>query len=224
MRARRWAQTASIAIVLSTTVAAGTTAGATGLPPPSFGHSVNVGLVAGSVIVRPHGRRAFRLGVQDRSIPVGSVIDTTHGQVDLRSARGPTGSGAAGAARAVQDAQFSAGAFRVSQPVGGGGLTLLALVITRSLRRTCTRSAGAAAGRHLSRRVLQTLHAHDSGGRFRTRGRYSAGTVRGTTWVTTDRCDGTLTIVRRGTVDVRDFARRRTIAVHAGHHYLARAR
>jgi hypothetical protein len=38
-----------------------------------------------------------------------------------------------------------------------------------------------------------------------------------------DRCDGTLTRVRRGTVVVRDFRRRKSIVVHAGHSYLARA-
>ena len=67
-------------------------------------------------------------------------------------------------------------------------------------------------------KLLATAH-----GRFRTRGRFSAGTVRGTVWGTRDRCDGTLTVVRRGTVLVRDFRRRKTIAVHAGHTYLARA-
>ena len=45
----------------------------------------------------------------------------------------------------------------------------------------------------------------DANGRFRTRGRHSAATVRGTKWTVTDRCDGTLTKVRRGTVAVRDF-------------------
>ena len=47
--------------------------------------------------------------------------------------------------------------------------------------------------------------------------------VRGTIWDTTDRCDGTLTAVRHGTVYVTDFGRRKTIAVHAGHSYLAKA-
>ena len=60
-------------------------------------------------------------------------------------------------------------------------------------------------------------------GRFRTSGRYSAATVRGTDWVTTDRCDGTLTRVTRGTVIVRDFRRSRNITVRTGKSYLARA-
>ena len=42
-------------------------------------------------------------------------------------------------------------------------------------------------------------------GRFRTKGRYSAATVRGTHWLTDDRCDGTLTYVKRGTVSVLDY-------------------
>jgi hypothetical protein len=60
-------------------------------------------------------------------------------------------------------------------------------------------------------------------GRFRARGRFSAGTTRGTIWITADRCDGTLTKVRRGKVAVRDFRRKKTVIVRAGKRYLARA-
>jgi hypothetical protein len=59
-------------------------------------------------------------------------------------------------------------------------------------------------------------------GRFRTKGKYSAATVRGTTWLTQERCDGTLTRVRSGTVSVRDLKRRKTVTVRAGRSYLAR--
>jgi hypothetical protein len=38
-----------------------------------------------------------------------------------------------------------------------------------------------------------------------------------------DRCDGTLTVVRDGSVRVRDFGKRRTVVVRAGNRYLARA-
>jgi len=40
----------------------------------------------------------------------------------------------------------------------------------------------------------------------------------------TDRCDGTLTTVRRGRVAVRDFKRRKNVSVRAGKSYRARAR
>jgi hypothetical protein len=60
-------------------------------------------------------------------------------------------------------------------------------------------------------------------GRFRSRGRHSSGAVRGTRWLTVDRCDGTLTIVRKGTVAVRDFRLDQTVLVDAGERYLAQA-
>jgi ferric-dicitrate binding protein FerR (iron transport regulator) len=60
-------------------------------------------------------------------------------------------------------------------------------------------------------------------GRFRTRGRNSTATVRGTRYLVKDTCSGTLTKVRSGTVTVRDLTLRRTRIVKAGHSYLARA-
>jgi hypothetical protein len=48
--------------------------------------------------------------------------------------------------------------------------------------------------------------------------------VRGTRWVTVDRCDGTLTRVTEGAVSVRDKVRHRTVLVRAGHSYLAKSR
>jgi ferric-dicitrate binding protein FerR (iron transport regulator) len=61
-------------------------------------------------------------------------------------------------------------------------------------------------------------------GHFRSRGHNSTATVRGTKWTMTDTCAGTLTSVARGSVLVRDFGLRKNVIVHAGHHYLARAR
>ena len=44
----------------------------------------------------------------------------------------------------------------------------------------------------------------------------------GPQWLVADRCDGTSTTVRSGSVLVRDFVRRRTIVLTAGRSYLAR--
>ena len=82
--------------------------------------------------------------------------------------------------------------------------------------------ASRVARRRLSKHVLQVLSATVHG-RFRTVGTYSAATERGTAWETADRCDGTLTAVQRGTVDVSDFRRRVTITLRAGQSYLASA-
>jgi hypothetical protein len=69
--------------------------------------------------------------------------------------------------------------------------------------------------------VLALLRGNGKG-RFRTQGRYSSASVRGTRWVTADRCDGTFTYVEQGEVAVYDIPRRRTIILTAGHSYLAR--
>ena len=61
-------------------------------------------------------------------------------------------------------------------------------------------------------------------GRFRTRGRFAAAAVRGTVWLTEDRCDGTLIRVRSGRVQVTDTVRNRRITLRAGQSYLARRR
>ena len=58
-------------------------------------------------------------------------------------------------------------------------------------------------------------------GQFKTRGHYATAADQGTSWRTTDRCDGTLITVTVGKVRVTDRVRHRTVVVTAGHHYLA---
>ena len=91
-----------------------------------------------------------------------------------------------------------------------------------SFRRCGGTRRASAAARRSSRRIRRLRGS--AKGRFRTRGRYSAATVRGTVWTVTDRCDGTLTKVSQGTVVVRDMRRRRNILLRSGKSYLARAR
>src|SRR5262249_28261079 len=64
----------------------------------------------------------------------------------------------------------------------------------------------------------------DGSGSFRTRGQYSAATVRGTKWLGQDSCAGALPPGVRGVVSVRDNVRRKTIIRRAGQKYLARPR
>ena len=53
-------------------------------------------------------------------------------------------------------------------------------------------------------------------GRVGVRGEYSNAVAEGTEWITTDRCDGTLTRVISGTVTVTDRGRGRKVRVRAG--------
>jgi hypothetical protein len=72
-------------------------------------------------------------------------------------------------------------------------------------------------------RRVRRLWGRDSGGKCRSHGRHSHATVRGTRWLTEDRCNGTFTRVTNGAV-VRHFKRKRKVLVRAGHSYLEKAR
>jgi hypothetical protein len=171
--------------------------------------TVNVEPAGGTVLLLTP--RGFVALTEPRSIPVGSTLDVTHGVVRLTTAR-PT--------RGYQRGMFTGGEFSVTQSRFGRGIATLRLIDKK--RPACGRATRGGAPRSLARaRALLRGTAH---GNFRSRGRYAAATVRGTIWTVADRCDGTLTTVQRGTVIVTDFRLRRSITVHAGSRYLARAR
>ena len=72
-----------------------------------------------------------------------------------------------------------------------------------------------------SKKVVR--HLWGSGkGKFRTKGRYIAATVHGTTWLTEDRCDGTRSFVQEGVIDARYLVKHKTIQLGAGQSYVAR--
>jgi hypothetical protein len=214
---RMGARTVAVGIAALASIAAPASSGlaAAALPPPSFGRTLDIGLVSGTVVVTPPSGPSFTLGPKDRNIPIGSLIDTTRGRVDLRAAPAPAH--AAAAAR-VEDGQFSGGAFHVRQ-TSSMPFTQIRLAGARGAPCPAPARARIAARPH---RILRLLHA-TAHGRFQTDGRYAAATVRGTVWLTEDFCDGTLVRVTRGVVSVEDLVTHRTIAVSAPHSYFARA-
>jgi hypothetical protein len=176
------------------------------VPPPVVGVSVNVAPVSGVVRVRLRGTNRFVNLARLRNVPVGSELDVTRGRVRLVSAAGN---------RRTQTATFYQGRAVIRQPRTRTPFTNLQL----SGPLTCPRRSPAAAKPPRTRRLWG-----NGKGRFRTLGRYAGATVRGTIWLTEDRCDGTLIRVQQGRVDVRDNIRNRTIRLRAGQSYLARAR
>ena len=202
-----------------------------GLPAPVLGVAVNVEVVRGTVRIGvpggSSGARAAQKGVnfvpltEARQIPVGSFLDTKKGTVKLTSAADDRGN--------TQSGSFVKGLFQVLQKRSGKdrGITEARLKGS-SFKRCSARGRGkgkraAAARKKLSSRTVRRLQGNANGS-FRSRGRNSAATVRGTIWTVADRCDGTLTSVKRGKVAVRDFRRKRTIVVKAGKRYFAKAR
>jgi Ca2+-binding RTX toxin-like protein len=159
------------------------------------------------------GGEAFGLKGMHRTVPLrdvigvplgGTKLDATAGSVRLTAARGGGGGG-------TFSGDFSEGAFLVKQPRSGGGLTELTLTGGATLSK-CPSGSHA-----VQRRLFGRAH-----GRFRSRGRFSTATVRGTEWTVADRCDGTLTTVKKGSVRVRDLVRKRTVTLKSGRSYLAR--
>ena len=205
----------SLAAAIRAGAAATPTPTATATPTPMapvFAHTVVLKPVSGRVFIRVPGISTVYVRLtHERSVPVGTVVDGTIGRVSLRSANPPPGY--------TQTGQFFGGVFRIEQNQAGAGLVDLVLRDNFSQAVCRDKTARAAS---LSQRVLGLLRGVAKG-RFRTTGRFSAATVRGTDWGVRDRCDGTLTVVREGTVRVTDFRRHKAVVLGAGQTYLARA-
>jgi hypothetical protein len=184
-------------------------------PAPQPNETVTARVTRGTVLIR-EASGAVRPLEGTETVPVGATVDATAGRIALTSAADTRG--------AVQTGTFYSGVFRIAQRrertrAGRRSRRLVTELVLTGGSFGC-RGAQAAQRR---RRPVRRLWGN-ARGRFRTRGRGSAATVRGTVWLTEDRCEGTLTRVRRGRVEVRDFARRRTVVVSAGGRYLARVR
>jgi Calx-beta domain len=176
------------------------------LPPPEAGKNVNAVPKSGTVKVKVRGSKKFVELDDDQQIPLGSVLDTTKGRVTLVAASNKSGGTAT--------ADFYDGIFEVGQTKGAKPITTLELVEKLSCPK---RGKANAAARKKKRRLWG-----DGSGKFRTDGEFSSATVRGTVWLVEDRCDTTLTKVKRGKVDVRDFVKRKTVVVSVGKQYVAR--
>lgn len=186
-------------------------------PQPVFQQTVEVRASGKACVTPPGGKQCRPLG-PDELIPIGSVIDTTAkgSFVDLTTA-GPDGT--------LQTARFYEGIFKIGQvrAPDGGQLTELTLVgelvCPPAKRKNGKASAAASRAKKKTRRLWG-----DGKGRFRTRGRYGAATVRGTKWLVEDLCEGTKITVARGVVDGTDLVRNTTRQVKAGQNVLIRPR
>jgi len=174
-------------------------------PPPTAGSTANLALASGTV--------SFTLPKSDDSVqlhgaaqvPIGTEVDTTDGVAKVTVARGPT----------LDTSDFYDGDFTVLQP---GPRSLGELKLKGGNFLDCVSSFRALAKKKPLRRLWGSGKGH-----FRTRGRYSSATVRGTKWLTEDLCDSTRITVVQGVVLVHDFVRNVDVSVPAGHSYQANA-
>jgi hypothetical protein len=162
-------------------------------------------VVSGKVLIKVGGK--FVPLDPSKPIPNGSEIDVTKGKITLTAILKKGGK--------PETATFYDGIFKLKL-----GKTTTDLVLSQPLA-PCGKSgkAGAAAKKPKSRKLWGS-----GSGSFRTRGQYSAATVRGTTWLVQDSCAGTLTKVTKGVVSVFDQVKKKTILLKAGKQYLAKPR
>jgi hypothetical protein len=211
--------------------------------PPVVGKTVIARVVSGEVFVRfpagfkprtraraaqvPAGTPAGYTPLKGAEVlPVGSIVHAVRGRLSLTSASGAIKKGAT----PTQKADFYDGIFQIRQKAAKKPITDLRLR-SPDFKKVCGASARTVAGgsfsakkskKSTSKKVAARLFG-DGKGAFRTSGRHSAATVRGTKWLTQERCDGTLTRVTRGVVSVFDKTTKKTVTVRAGQSYLARA-
>jgi hypothetical protein len=193
---------------------------------PTLGQTFNVSPVSGLVLIKLNGK--FVPLTQIRQIPKNALINAQHGTLQVISAAGghpATDAAAKGKKHKVktQTGKFGGAVFKLSQ--AHDGLTTLTLVEGAvkggpSFAK-CKGKAADVTATAASSRTLQLLHA-SAKGKFRTRGKYAAATVRGTSWTTADRCDGTQVHVITGSVAVTDFPHHKTVVLHHGQTYLAK--
>jgi hypothetical protein len=182
-----------------------------GLPDPILGQTVNLATVRPVVLVKEPGSKIFVPLVEPRQVRVGSIIDTRKGRVRMTIANGRGG---------LDTADFYEGVFKITQKATGSKFATLLLF--GGGFKGCPKAPKAQLARKKPLLKRSVRHLWGSGaGRFRTVGRYSAASVRGTTWLTDDKCNGTLTRVTQGAVAVRDFVKRKTIVVRAPKSYFA---
>jgi hypothetical protein len=177
-------------------------------PTPENGEKVVVAPKAGTVFVTTPGGKKVKLEA-GQTIPVGSIVDATRGKVTLTSVnrKGET-----------QTAVFFGGVFLVQQQEGSG---LVVLKLRGALNCGKAARSGRVAGR-LERGGKKSRKLWGSGkGNFRTEGNNGSATVRGTIWLTEDRCNGTYFKVNQGVVTIRDFGANETFQLGKGKSYLA---
>lgn len=151
---------------------------------PEQGKTAVTEPVSGTVKVKVPGSNQFQ--EISGEIPVGSVIDTRKGRVRLTTAKDSKGN--------TQTAEFKEGLFKLLQGERSAQ-TILKLTGPKDCKSAA--SARSASSTSIAPRAKKgrgrTLWGSGRG-KFSSRGSRGSGSVRGTTWRVTDRCDGSTLI------------------------------
>ena len=174
-----------------------TTRGGGSATPPT-------GTATGTVLVNG---RPFTSGV----IPFNSTVDVTNGRLKMTGSTGTV-------------TVFGAGVSSVFKLLRGTDKKkpIVEMRLVKGDFSVCPKRKKASAAENTAATTTVRQLWGQGKGQFRTRGRYAAATVRGTYWLTRDRCDGTLVKVNQGVVQVNDLPKRTQVSVPAPKSYLAK--
>jgi hypothetical protein len=177
----------------------------TTLPPAVALQTANLYGIEGTVLI-DEGNGFVPL-TDPRQVALGVVVDATQGRVGVITAKNRSG--------AQQTVEFWNDVFVLTQ-LGGNGLLTNAEILNRTPAGGGSRVALRGGGR-------RGLWGRGNC-KCRTEGNHSAGTVRGTWWLTRNRKHSTTTFVKKGRVSVKNFATGEKKLVRTGERYVARAR
>jgi hypothetical protein len=147
---------------------------------------------------------------QNQPLPNGAIVDVSNG----RGIRLGDGTGATAVFFGRKDGVPSK--FVITRVQGVFELRLIG-----GSFKSCGTRALASVAQKKAKKPVRRLWGKGSG-KFRTKGRFAAATVRGTWWLTADFCAHTLVNVRQGSVTVRDLVQRKNIIVRRSETYLAK--
>ncbi len=181
-------------------------------PQPQLGRTAVASVASGTIRVRAPGTSSLTALRDDQAIPSGSIIDARNGTLVLQNAVTRGGR--------TQQASFRGALFQFSLSRREPGMVD---IYVKQAPSGCGRQAAAPVARAAKAGAPGgTLWAKDKHGQYRTHGRNSVATVRGTEWTTAETCSGTVTRVIHGAVAVKNLRTGRTVVVRAGHSYRAR--
>lgn len=203
---------------------------------PVLGKSADIARTSGTVEVELPGTHTFVLVSSSEQIPLGAVIDATHGMVKVTIALPGGGS---------STATFWAGVFTLVQNANG---SLTAKLVDGSYAGCPTPRKKHRHSHHRHSHRLRSAHEVARGakkkkpgtsvdslwtsakGNYSTSGHNGAAAVLGTEWLTRDQCDGTFFSVLKTSDDPHGEIRitilypyKHTVLLKRGHYLLARA-
>ena len=180
--------------------------------PAQTGQSFIVQPVSGTVLGHPPDDPNFRRITGAANLVMGWTLNVTQGRARLTTE---------GSRQTPQSVDAFEGFFTILQAQSSPVTDLV--LRSGDFNQVC--GSGGVDVARASASTQSVRHLWASGkGKFRTKGRFASASVRGTEWLTDDRCDGTQITVKTGAVSVFDQTLNQTVVVTpANSPYLAKA-